>query len=108
MGKQTVGKNIKRTLTPATIARGYRQKANKVLAGTIGKKDTVAGMKRILQNASARKATMKRLKGLVKRRPPSPLQEAVIVRRNDPLAIGIEELEQCFWPSTRSRLRLSS
>jgi len=73
-------------------------------------------MKAILPHGTADQVKLlkilKRLaKGAVKR----PVRAAALprlvqvkVRRNDPLAIGIEELERSFWPPARDRRRLSS
>jgi hypothetical protein len=71
-------------------------------------------MKPILHGAKAGGGKLlKRLKGLVTnvaKRPVRaaslPSQGAVRVHKNDPLAIGIEELERCFWPPTRNRRTL--
>ena len=74
----------------------------------------VLGMKPILHSSKADGGNFrKRLKRLVVNAAKRPVRSATLpsqdvmrVRRNDPLAIGIEELEGCLWPPTRSRLRL--
>jgi len=63
-------------------------------------------MKSILHNAKADGGkSPKSPKGLVTnaakrsiRAASLPSQDAMRVRKNDPLAIGIEELERCKWP----------
>jgi len=98
---------LKGAKAPTPIAHGYRQRTNKVLAGIIRKTDAVLRMKATSRGHKPVTGAMKRLKRVVKGAAVSSLQKAVKVRRNDPLAIGIEELERSFWPPASSRRRLS-
>ena len=92
----------------ATIAGGYGRKTNKVLAGFLWRPDVARRMKRISRKTGSGKVAVKRLILPLTRVAPISSQDEVRVRRNDPLAIGIEELERSFWPPARSRRRLFS
>jgi len=95
-----------RVATP--IAAGYWRKANEVLAGFIRAADVVLRMKPITPSHRSGKGVTKRRKRLVKGAASAPPQGTVRIRRNDPLAIGIEELERSFWPSACGRRSLAS
>jgi hypothetical protein len=73
------------------------------LGGFIRKADTMLRMKPISHRHVPEKDIIKKLKRAVKGTTPSLREVPVKVHRNDPLAIGIEELEQSFWPRSRGR-----
>jgi hypothetical protein len=78
------------------------------LASFIRKTDAVLRMKASSHGHKPAKRVMKRPKRVAEGAAPSSSQKAAKVRTNDPLAIGIEELERSFWPPSTSRRRLSS
>ena len=85
-----------------------------LLQKKILQRERAFGMKPILPSAKVDGGKLlKHLKGVVAKAAKRPVraaavpsQEAVSVRRNDPLAIGIEELERCLWPPARRRRML--
>jgi|GEM_PF-4560734 len=97
----------------AAIASGYWQKANKVLVGLVCGADTLPGMKPILYSIKEEGGKLpKRQKGPATNAAKCPVRAASLpsrgamrVRKNDPLAIGIEELEQCIWPPLAAAAR---
>jgi hypothetical protein len=103
------GQRPEHAATEASIAQGYGRNANKVLAGSINKTDIVPSHGGpIMKSRGSLASVMKRLgqlpvktaKRSVRANASSP-PKVRDIRRNDPLAIGIEELERCFWRHDR-------